>query len=345
MLLLTVLIFTIVGALIGLGPTFLQVGNWAILWLVFSSLLLGFALGGEWGGAFLLMTENVKEERKGFWSAFPQSTPGIGLLLGSVTYFALASAISANQMYDFGWRIPFLLCVPIGLVGLVIRYRVSETTAFQAVLANKKNGEEGTRSVGRLKDYRRHLLLGTLLVGSSGNIFFVGITLFPIVFELLKVVSVQWAQVGIGVYAMTDIVFVFIGGRLSDFKLSKFGRTISGRKSLVIASNIVFLCVVYPAFYSHSILSYLIFVMLFGVAHGLGYASVGLLISENLPTGLRYTGNSMMFQIGNAFISAPASFISVYLSSIAYALYPAYPVVFSFVAFGAITQLEETTVK
>ena len=114
-LLLTLLISGISTGLTGLIPPEASIGALAIVLLVVLRLILGFGLGGEWGGAMLLTLETFKE-RRGFYSSFVQSTVGIGLLLGTAIFIPLVYVFPTSFMYSIGWRIPFLASFVIVIV-------------------------------------------------------------------------------------------------------------------------------------------------------------------------------------------------------------------------------------
>ena len=127
-LLITLLLSGISIGLTGLIPGHLSIGVWAIIILVILRLVLGFGLGGEWGGAMLLTMENFKGRRK-FWSSFVESTIGTGLL-GTIVFLVVEFLAPSGAMYSHGWRIPFLLSFVIVVIGLMIRFRISERPIF-----------------------------------------------------------------------------------------------------------------------------------------------------------------------------------------------------------------------
>jgi len=180
-LLYTLLISGISSGLVGLLPTYQQVGSITIVSLVILRLLLGLGLGGEWGGAVLLTVEN-SEGRRAFYTAFIQSTVGIGLLLGSLVFLGLSTTLSQAEMLSFGWRIPFLLSFLMVGIGLVIRLRVDETALFVRV---KERGMLLSFPSGEMfRKYWRELLLGTVVAGALGTVFYVGAILLPVFYKL-----------------------------------------------------------------------------------------------------------------------------------------------------------------
>jgi len=331
MLILTVLLVSASSAAIGALPGYAQVGSAAIIPVIAAYLVLGFSLGGEWVGSLLLMMESSPEGGRAGRSAFAQATIGAGLLLGSVVYIALGGILPPGVMTGYGWRVPFLLSVPFGVAALAMRLSIPETRLFGEVEARKLLA--GFPLADVFRRHKRRLLLGTLIVGSSGTVFYVGAALLPVVFELLKVVTVQAGQIGIAVMAMGEIAAVFVGGAASDHL---------GRRPLIWLTSWGLLALVYPAFYLQSGAAFMACMALFGVAHGIGYAPIGTLISEVFPTNIRASGSSLTYQLGNSLISGPASFFSALLGGFAFFLYPVYAVLWALVAIGAVSMIPET---
>ncbi len=330
MLLLTLLISGISTGLTGLVPSFYAIGYAAVALLVVLRLILGFGLGGEWGGAMLLTLENFKGKR-GFWSSFVQSTVGIGLLIGTAVFLLLVYILPSKAMYAYGWRIPFLISFAIVVIGLLIRFRIKETPIFEAVKAEKAISKVPAKDL--FKKNWVQVLEGTLLAGSSGNFFYFAIALLPTLFEVSKVITTTQALIGITIFAIADIFFVFVGGIVSDR---------IGRRTVIFGANLLALVLLYPAIYLANPITFIITTTLFGVAHGLSYSPLGAFISEVFPANVRYSGNSMSYQFGNAFIGGPAPYASDLLGTIAYPLYPVFTLVFILIAFATIIKIKET---
>ncbi|MGH9801292.1 MAG: MFS transporter, partial [Blastocatellia bacterium] len=137
MLIFTLLLMGVTTALIGLLPTYHQIGIWAPILLVVLRLAQGFAVGGEWGGAVLMAVEHSPAGRRGFYGSWPQVGVPVGLLL-STGVFALVSKLPNDVLFSWGWRVAFLLSIFLVGVGLYIRMAIVEPPAFTAV---KQSGE------------------------------------------------------------------------------------------------------------------------------------------------------------------------------------------------------------
>ncbi|KJE48879.1 MULTISPECIES: MFS transporter [Acidiplasma] len=330
MLLLTLMISGISTGLTGLIPGYASIGVAAIIILVILRLVLGFGLGGEWGGAMLLTLENF-QSRRGFYSSFVQSTVGLGLLIGVFIFFPLAYYLPASAMIAYGWRIPFLFSFVILIIGAFIRLKVSETPVFENEIKSKKIQKSPFKVL--MKRHWKGVLTGTILAGSSGNFFYFAIALLPVLMEEIYKMPVYFGLIGTAIFGIADIIFVFMGGMISDAK---------GRKIIIAFANILALVIIYPSVYLVSDYYFIIFITLFGVAHGLSYSPLGAMISEIFPADVRYSGNSAAYQYGNSFIGGPAPYVSDYLGGISYVLYPVFTVIFILIALGTVIKTGET---
>ena len=293
-------------------------------------LILGFGLGGEWGGAMLLNLENFQKKR-GFYSSFVQATVGIGLLIGVFIFMPLVYYLPHNLMISYGWRIPFLLSFVIVIIGVFIRLKINETPLFMK--EKEKNTISKSPFKTLMKKHWKGVLLGTVLAGSSGNFFYFAISLLPVLFESAHKITVFDGLIGTAIFGIVDIIFVFIGGKISDK---------NGRRITIAAANTIALIVIYPSIYLISPIYFIIFLTVFGIAHGLSYAPLGAMISEIFPTDVRYSGNSAAYQYGNSFIGGPAPYVSDYFGGIFYFLYPVFTVIFILIALYSIYRTKES---
>ena len=127
MLYLTLLIMGVATALIGVLPTYEQLGVWAPVLLVTCRLVQGFGLGGEWGGAVLMAVEHAPEDKKGFYGSWPQLGAPLGLVLGTLVFSVVSAFLTDAQLLAWGWRVPFLISILLVIVGLWIRFTIAES--------------------------------------------------------------------------------------------------------------------------------------------------------------------------------------------------------------------------
>jgi MHS family shikimate/dehydroshikimate transporter-like MFS transporter len=141
MLVITLIMMGVAMFLIGVLPTYAQIGVWAPVLLVLLRVVQGVAVGGEWGGGVLLVSEHAPNRRRGFYSAWSQTGVGLGFVLSALVY-ATVTALTSNQAFlTWGWRVPFLVGIALTAVGLVIRMRILETPAFEQVKSSHQEAK------------------------------------------------------------------------------------------------------------------------------------------------------------------------------------------------------------
>src|SRR3712207_2979940 len=131
MLVLSMTLMGVGSTLIGVLPTYAQIGAWAPILLVLLRVVQGIAVGGEWGGAVLMSAEHASS-RRGLWASFTNAGAPSGVVLSTLVLAASAAATGEEQFLTWGWRIPFLLSLVLLAVGLVVRSRVAGTPVFTA---------------------------------------------------------------------------------------------------------------------------------------------------------------------------------------------------------------------
>src|SRR5687767_4346334 len=156
MLVLTLMIMGIATFLIGLLPTYEQIGPWAAVLLVLLRVAQGFGVGGEWGGAVLMAVEHAPARSRGFYGSWPQIGVPAGLLL-STAVFSIFSSLPEEQFLSWGWRVPFLLSILLVGIGLMIRMRILETPAFEKVKREARRERQPIVEV--IRKYPRQVLL------------------------------------------------------------------------------------------------------------------------------------------------------------------------------------------
>ncbi len=159
---LTILLMALGTAMIGFAPTYATAGAWAPAIIVLARLIQGFSAGGEIGGATAFLVEHAPPERRGLYASWQQASQAGALLLGSLTGALLTGLLPQADLEAWGWRIPFLIGLLIAPVGLYIRFRVSETDAFKAILRERAARPEAAFSPLRetLGQHRTAVLAG-----------------------------------------------------------------------------------------------------------------------------------------------------------------------------------------
>ncbi len=161
MLVTTLMMMGVATFLIGVMPTYHAVGVLAPILLVVLRFMQGFAVGGEWGGAVLMVVEHGFNRRRGFWASVSQSGTSVGLLLAMII-FSPFSSLPQEQFLSWGWRVPFLFGIVLMGVGLIIRLKIEESPLFAQMAASRKSSKAPLLEA--LRSYRKNLLV---ILGSS----------------------------------------------------------------------------------------------------------------------------------------------------------------------------------
>ena len=222
-LLLTVIIIGVGTFLIGLLPTYRQIGFWAPLLLVTLRVVQGIGLGGEYAGASLIAIEHAPLGRRGFWGSLPQAASPAGLLLAAAV-FGLASLIPHPAFLAWGWRIPFLLSAVMLVVGVAMRLKILESPAFQA---RKSRRDAASPGIELLRTHRSNLMLATgarLVETVSGNLIkSFGLTYVTLILKLPQetALTALMASAALGVVATP--CFGALGDRVGYARLYLIG--------------------------------------------------------------------------------------------------------------------------
>lgn len=275
--------------LIGLLPTYASVGIVAPTLLALLRFAQGLGLGGEWGGAVLLATENAPPGKKAWYGMFPQLGAPIGFLFSTSTFLLLGKLLTDEQFFSYGWRIPFIASALLVWVGLYVRLKLVETPAFQEVMEKNERVSLPIRDV-----FSKHLV--TLTLGTL-----VSITVF-LLFYLMTVFTLSWGTTRLQyshasflVAQMISMLFFAGAVILSGLYSDRYGRT----KILLIGSISVFimgLCFS-QLFVAGNELLLIVFLSLGMFLMGLSYGPLGTALAEIFPPAVRYTGASLAFTL------------------------------------------------
>jgi len=301
--LLTMGISTVV---IGLLPTYAQVGVVAPALLALCRFGQGLGLGGEWGGAVLLATENAPPGKRAWYGMFPQLGAPLGFLCSTGVFLALAHYLDEAQFMAWGWRIPFLASAALVLVGLWVRLRITETPAFRRTL--DRGERERLPMVAVLVRHPGRLLAGTLALMATFVLFY-----------LMTVFALSWGTSQLG-YGREQFLLLQMAGvlcfaatiPLSAVYADRFGR----RRAMIVATAgiIAFGLLFEPLFAAGSAWQVLLFLGLGLGLMGLTYGPCGTILAEMFPTPVRYTGASLAFNLAGILGASPAPYIATRLA-------------------------------
>lgn len=274
----------------GALPTYGQIGTAAPILLLVLRMLQGIGLGGEWGGAILLCVEHAPQRRRGWYSSWPQLGVPIGLLLSTLAISAVG-AFGNAALTSGGWRIPFLLSIVLVAIGLFIRLRISEPPAFERI---RKTDQRSTLPL--MEVLRRHPRTTLLAMGArvSESVTFNVYNAFLVTYtvEVLKLPRGIVLN-SLLVASVVGFIAILSAGRLSDRV---------GRRPVFMAGAALAAVSAFPIFAlvdtKQPLLIGVAVVIGWGLAACIMYGPEGALFAEVFPTRVRYSGMSIVYQIG-----------------------------------------------
>ncbi|MCB8910141.1 MHS family MFS transporter [Rhodococcus rhodochrous] len=299
-------------AAIGLLPTYGQIGIWATVALVVLRMIQGFALGGEFGAAVILVSEYGEPKRRGFWAAWPQSGAPAGTVLATVTVGILAVVFPGDAFDNWGWRVTFLLAVPLLIIGFLIRRGVEESPVYQAAQAKAESAEdkaarkESSSIVEALRKPRP--LLHGLGMRLGENIAFYVYTIFVIAYATTYFDYTRGAIVTTVAFASVCQFLGMIGGGWWSDRVGRKIAMLVPSISLVIWAPIFFALV-----HTENMTALGVGVCVGALLHGMLAGPEAAWITELFPTKYRFAGSSLVFQGSSIIAGAPAPFIAVWL--------------------------------
>jgi metabolite-proton symporter len=302
--LLTMGISTVV---IGLLPTYAAIGVAAPALLALCRFGQGLGLGGEWGGAVLLATENAPPGKEGWYGSFPQYGAPLGFICSTGVFLAISTHLSTHELFLWGWRVPFLASAVLILVGLYVRLQLVETPAFRRSLEQGERVRVPLLTV--VTQHPRALLLGIL-----------GTTTTFLVFYLMTVFALSWATTALRfprgdylILQMAGVLFFALTIPISSLAADRIG----GRSMLILATLaiIAFGFTFAPLFGTHDALRVFIFLAIGFSLTGLTYGPIGSALASLFPTAVRYTGTSLTFNFAGILGASLAPLIAAHLSS------------------------------
>jgi metabolite-proton symporter len=292
---------------IGMLPTYASIGVVAPLLLSLCRFGQGLGLGGEWGGAVLLATENAPPGRAAWYGMFPQLGAPLGFLCSTSVFLWLNSWLSEAEFFAWGWRVPFLASALLVFVGLYVRLSLAETPAFARAIANNERVRLPVVSV--VKEHPVTLVLGT----------FAAVATF-VLFYLMTVFSLSWGTSKLGfargeflILQMIGVLFFAVTIPISAVAADKLGyrKVLIGATLAIIAFGLV----LGPLFGSGTRLGVLTYLALGLALMGLTYGPLGTALAALFPTSVRYTGASLTFNLAGIVGASIAPYLATWLAA------------------------------
>jgi metabolite-proton symporter len=297
-LVIALMLMGVSSTMIGLLPTYETIGIAAPLLLTFLRFCQGIAIGGQWGGAMLLVTESAPSNRRGFYGAYAQAGAPVGVILANIAFISVSSLTTEEDFLSWGWRIPFLISFVLVLISMYIQLRLEDTKAFKELESTKSQDQDNRRQIKSspiLEALRRYPGRISLAAGAFLSIQ----VTFYILVAFILAYGVQTTEL-----SRNDILMaVLIGSALmvpTQFVFSDYSDK-HGRKGIFMTGAVL------TALWSFALFPlidtgnfYLVIVGVTGglVFLGMMYGPQAAFFAELFSTEVRYSGASLGYQIG-----------------------------------------------
>ena len=304
---------------IGLLPTYSQIGIWAPILLCICRIGQGIGLGGEWGGAALVATENAPEGKRAWYGTFPQLGAPIGLFVANATFFLVSYFWGQQALVEWAWRIPFISSLALVLVGLYVRLTLHESHVF--IEAEEKGKKlKAPVSVVFTKHFKP-MVIGTFIMVATYSLFYIMTAFAQAYSRTSATLSEAGYPMGLGIPAntftglllMSAIVFaIFIS--ISGLYADKIGR----RKWLIWTTiSILIFALCMPLFLGNGTPTSVFAFLVIGMAlMGMTFGPMAALLPELFPTEVRYSGASLAYNIASIIGATIAAMISLKINAL-----------------------------
>ncbi|ADG77408.1 General substrate transporter OS=Tsukamurella paurometabola (strain ATCC 8368 / DSM / CCUG 35730/ CIP 100753 / JCM 10117 / KCTC 9821 / NBRC 16120 / NCIMB 702349 / NCTC 13040) OX=521096 GN=Tpau_0772 PE=4 SV=1 [Tsukamurella paurometabola] len=304
----SILLIGVATFLMGCLPTFDQIGYWAPALLVLLRFLQGFAVGGEWGGAVLLVAEQCPDKSRGYWASWPQAGVPGGNLAATIVLLVLTNTLSDADFLSWGWRIAFWLSAGIVLVGYYIRTQVDESPLFKQ--AQQEIERERAVSYGVVEVLRRYPrgVFSAMGLRFGENIFYYLVVTFSITY-LKTVVKMDTSSIltWLLIAHVVHLIVMPLAGALTD---------VVGRRPVYFAGAVLAASWGFFAFrmFDTGHPAMVVLAVTLGLMfHALMYAPQPAIMAESFPTRMRYSGVSLAAQVTSVVAGSLAPIIATKL--------------------------------
>ena len=305
--------------IIGLLPTYSQIGIWAPILLCICRVGQGIGLGGEWGGAALVATENAPEGKRAWYGTFPQLGAPIGLFVANATFFLVSYFWGQQALVEWAWRIPFVSSLALVLVGLYVRLTLHESHVF--VEAEEKGKKLKAPVSVVFTKHLKPMVIGTFIMVATYSLFYIMTAFAQAYSRTPATLSEAGYPMGLGIPAntftglllMSAIVFaIFIS--ISGLYADKIGR----RKWLIWTTvSILIFALCMPLFLGNGTPASVFAFLVIGMAlMGMTFGPMAALLPELFPTEVRYSGASLAYNIASIIGATIAAMISLKINAL-----------------------------
>ena len=298
---------------IGLLPTYSVIGMASAIGLLVLRMIQGFSASGEYAGAGTFLAEYAPPARRGIYTSLVPASTACGLLAGSLMVTGMFSVLSDDAMNTWGWRVPFLLAGPLGLIGRYIRVHLEDSPAYQEMRAEMPQEQKATSWSEPLRLLLRDHLHETLITFGVSCLnavaFYMLLTYMPTYVHEELGCSQDTSTLATSVMLVVYIAAIFLMGHLSDS---------FGRRRMLIAACVAFIMLTIPLFVVMTKAAGMLAVVIlcqivFAIALTANDGTLATFLAESFPTNVRYSGFALSFNGANALLGGTTPFIVTWL--------------------------------
>lgn len=309
-----IIVMALATGLVGMLPSHASIGLLAPLALVLLRFIQGISAGGEIPGAATFVAEHANQRKRAFQVSFLMWGVAVGMIGGLLIATLLFSVLSTEQMNSWGWRVPFLLGLPFGAIGLYVRSKVAESPEFRKVEQSARKVDNPLRAL--LGNRTGWKMLGRAILFNLPAAFtgFLLLTYMPVFLKTHLGFSSGQALLAVTLSVLAAMATQPLAARLSD----RFGR-----RPILLSVCLFEMAVTYPAFAllqsnhgAGALVLAALGLMIIGVIHGAATGTQSAPTLESFPTRIRYTGFAMALGLVTAILAGPTPYIATWLVSV-----------------------------
>ena len=331
--------------LIGFLPTYASIGIAAPLLLVALRFIQGLAIGGQWGGAMLLVTESAPSDQRGWYGAYAQAGAPMGVILANLAFIGVSSSMSDEAFMDWGWRLPFIASIVLIGISMYIQLKIEDTEAFRSLSDAQSTDDKPAAAVERspvveaIRKYPKRIMLAAGAFLSVQVTFYILIA-FVIAYgmnspavELSRDTMLTAVLVAAAIMVPTQFYFSGLSDRIGRKNVYRWGAILTGIWGFILFPLID---TGDPMMIGFAITMGLLFL-------GMQYGPQAAYFTELFSTEVRYSGASLGYQIGAILGGALAPTIAVLLWNEFGIFYVSvYIAIAALLTLWSLSQLEET---
>ncbi len=345
-LVVALMLMGVATTLIGLLPTYATIGVFAPLMLVLLRFVQGLAIGGQWGGAMLLVTENAPVEKRGWYGAYAQAGAPVGVILANLAFLGVSAGLTEEEFMDWGWRLPFIASFVLIIISMYVQLKLEDTPAFKALAESKTENPDQAAGLKKspvvevVRRYPKRIVLAAGAFLSIQVTFYILIAFIvaygvnsPTV-ELSRDVMLTAVLIAAAIMVPTQFYFSGLSDRIGRKRVYQWGAILTG----------LWVFALFPLIDTGSPYAIVLAVSLGLVFLGMQYGPQAAFFTELFSTEVRYSGASLGYQLGAIVGGALAPTIAVLLWNnfgIFYvSLYIALAAVLTLLSLSALTETQ-----